>query len=439
MNIKHGGILIVFLLIGFFTSGQQSMEFNIYFSKCDTPRISRIFEVTPNEKVPFTGISAYVMREDVKVSLAYRVQTKEGWGEWQDFKYFTEGETEGRTTFEGPAIEKPFSGIQFKSEEVLDAGFVFRLYYPAAAKKKSPEAGTQEIEEANCSCPQPPIEYRNDWCAGNNCPKDTTPDYTQPTHIIVHHSAGSNTQTNWAAVVSYIWDLHVNTNGWDDIGYNWLIDPDGVIYEGRGDSVVGAHFSCMNSQTTGICLLGNFVNQYPSDSAIASLVEMMAWEGCSKNISPAQSSFHQSSQLWLPNISGHRHGNLSTAPNSCTVGTVCPGDSLFDLLQLIRDSAASYACLGDVSLEEMNKESEVFRLYPNPAGDQITIELNFAVPASSAVLRIFDATGKLVQRESLKVNGNENVTVGLGNVPNGLYLLQLSLDGQQAVQQFIKE
>lgn len=430
---------MAFMLAGFITSGQQSMEFNINFSKSDTPGISRKFEVTPNEEAPFTGISAYVMREDVKVSLSYRIRTKEGWGEWQAFKYFTEGETEGRTTFEGPAIEKLFSGIQFKSEEALDVGFVFRLYYPAAAKKKSPEAGTREVEDANCSCPQPPIEYRNDWCAGNSCPKDTTPDYTQPTHIIVHHSAGSNTQTNWAAVVSYIWDLHVNTNGWDDIGYNWLIDPDGVIYEGRGDSVIGAHFSCMNSQTTGICLLGNFVNQHPSDSAISSLVEMITWESCDKNIPPAQSSNHRSSQLLLPNISGHRHGNLSTAPNSCAVGTVCPGDSLFDLLQLVRDSAASYACLGDVSLEEISKENEVFRLYPNPAGDYITVELSFAVPPASAILRIFDATGKLVQRESLKVNGNERERVGIGNIPQGLYLLQLSLDGQQAVQQFIKE
>src|SRR5437016_1926200 len=72
--------------------------------------------------------------------------------------------------------------------------------------------------------------------------------------------AGGNAATDWAAVVRSIWVLHVQGNGWNDIGYNYLIDPNGVLYEGRGggDGVMGAHFSCVNSGTMGVALLGTF-------------------------------------------------------------------------------------------------------------------------------------------------------------------------------------
>src|SRR3712207_4826335 len=69
---------------------------------------------------------------------------------------------------------------------------------------------------------------------------DAPPRFRTATHLVVHHTAQSNTLTssepNWAARVRATWSFHTYSRGWGDIGYNWLIDPNGVIYAGRAGS-----------------------------------------------------------------------------------------------------------------------------------------------------------------------------------------------------------
>ncbi|WP_326828669.1 N-acetylmuramoyl-L-alanine amidase [Streptosporangium sp. NBC_01810] len=67
----------------------------------------------------------------------------------------------------------------------------------------------------------------------------------QRTEFFVHHTAGAKSQ-----LVRAIQDFHMDTNGWNDIGYNFLVDEDGTVYEGRGWTVVGAH--CPGHNQTGI-------------------------------------------------------------------------------------------------------------------------------------------------------------------------------------------
>ena len=87
----------------------------------------------------------------------------------------------------------------------------------------------------------------------------------------MHHTAGSNTSSDWAATVRSIWNYHVNTNGWSDIGYNFLLDKEGNVYEGRADDTMGAHFSGRNSGTSGISLMGHYNNITPTTVMIDSL------------------------------------------------------------------------------------------------------------------------------------------------------------------------
>jgi hypothetical protein len=160
------------------------------------------------------------------------------------------------------------------------------------------------------------------------------------THAIVHHTAGSNSVPDWDAEMRSIWYYHTATNGWSDIGYNYLIDPNGVIYEGRagGDGVLGAHFSCVNSNTVGVALLGTYITAPPTAAAQESLKRLLA-ELCSRfAIQPDGLSIHGASGANLNNISGHRDGN--TIPKSCTA-TECPGDALYALLPPIRTEIAS--------------------------------------------------------------------------------------------------
>lgn len=184
-------------------------------------------------------------------------------------------------------------------------------------------------ERSACPCPQPAYQGRLDWCPDGSCPPDPTPEFVpNPTHIIIHHSAGPNVASDWAAVVRSFWDYHVNVNGWDDIGYNWLVDPNGVLYEGRGDGRLGAHFCAQNGNTIGICVIGDFTDIEPTDEALAELEDYLAWDCCDKNISPLGSGFHSGSGLVLPFISGHRDGCM----------TSCPGDAFYPMLPAVRQA-----------------------------------------------------------------------------------------------------
>lgn len=183
-----------------------------------------------------------------------------------------------------------------------------------------------------CPCPQPSYQDRSDWCPDGSCPPNSSPDFTSVTHLIVHHSAGANTATDWAAVVRSIWDFHVITRGWSDIGYNWLVAPTGVVYEGRGDGILGAHFCGTNGGTMGVCMMGDFTNITPTANALDALKELLAWKACDANINPLGKAFHPSSNLTLDNISGHRDG----------CATACPGDSFYPMLGDVRDAVAGH-------------------------------------------------------------------------------------------------
>ena len=280
------------------------------------------------------------------------------------------------------------------------------------------------------ACPLP--IYCSRYCWGeNDCPADSTPTPTLPTHLIVHHSAGFNISSNYKDVVAYYWDFHVNTNGWDDIGYNWLVDPNGVIYEGRGSGVQGSHFSCMNSYTLGICMIGNFVSQAPTDTSIGSLLNILAYEASNYNIDPDGMSVHSTSQLNLFNISSHRDGNSSTAPIGCPKGTTCPGDSLYSMLPEIRQRLASKTCMQGVSLKEA--EIGVWEVYPNPAKEMVEIKGTEKIVEVS----IFDLSGKEKALEISYTNSGE-VLVDVIAFTEGMYFLKVKGENSESILKLMK-
>jgi len=200
------------------------------------------------------------------------------------------------------------------------------FFSPGNTEKRNKPSNEVAQRTVTCPCPQPNFEDRLDWCPTGDCPEDTTPTATTVTHLIVHHSAGTNASSDWAGVVRSIWDYHVNVNGWDDVGYNWLIDPNGVLYEGRGDNVRGAHFCGTNTATMGVCVLGDFTNISPTVDAKSKLKDLLAWKSCDIDADPLGSSLHTPSSMNLNHISGHQDG--------CS--TECPGDMFYPELAGIR-------------------------------------------------------------------------------------------------------
>ena len=263
------------------------------------------------------------------------------------------------------------SHIQLKSNQPVSTNFKLRLFFPGHSKKIN--TATIKEKKVNCDCAQPDICGRSCWCPSGNCPIDITPEQTIASHFIVHHSAGQTTSSDFAAVVRSYYDFHTGTNGWDDIGYNWLIDGNGVIYEGRGQGLQGAHFSCMNENTIGICVIGNYENTNPTSEAINALQSFIAWSSCEENIDILGIELHPSSNLNLNNISGHKDGNDSS--NSCNTSTVCPGNNLYNLLPTIRDEMAALPCINSNSSHvNILLENEKIDIFPNPNGGNFQVK-----------------------------------------------------------------
>jgi hypothetical protein len=223
--------------------------------------------------------------------------------------------------------------VQFRAtglEGPVEAEVFF--FSPVNAPEKDPAPVVPLADRNACPCPQPAYVNRAGWGGPPAQQPGCTPAYTNVTHLVVHHQAGA-ANPPYSATVQAIWQLHVNTNGWCDIGYNWLIAPDGTVFEGRagGNNVIGAHFSGNNSNTMGVCFLGNFQNDQPTAAALASLEKLLAWKCCDSNIEPTGTSLHAGSGLMLNHICGHRDGG----------STLCPGDNLYAKLPVIRPDTDS--------------------------------------------------------------------------------------------------
>ncbi|MCB9256090.1 MAG: N-acetylmuramoyl-L-alanine amidase [Chitinophagales bacterium] len=364
--------LLIFLLIGSYCFAQQGSNYSIELSDFDnfSEKKNIAFYSDHIEKLDDEAACFYVSREfavaelpskqpfialscsyDYKylegsIEIAYRTRTKKKWGSWENIKLDVHTNSIYYTKYgEQVFISNETKAVQFKlsadaSSKFELSKFNFRFFFPGDSKElESKKKLNKDNKSLNCSCPLPAMEYRLDWCPSGNCPSSSNPSSTTVSHLVVHHSAGSNSSPDWAATVRSIWDYHVNNRGWADIAYNYLIDPNGVIYEGRGNDVTGAHFSCMNTNTMGVCLLGDFTTATPSAAMITSLELLLGWKACDIDKDPRDTSYFSTGMADLINLCGHRDGN--TLGPSCTV-TECPGDQVYTILTTIRNDVYTY-------------------------------------------------------------------------------------------------
>jgi N-acetylmuramoyl-L-alanine amidase len=90
-------------------------------------------------------------------------------------------------------------------------------------------------------------------------------------YVFIHHTAGGECNTTSACMSSMrgIQNYHMDSNGWADIGYSFLMGGDGNLYEGRGFNVQGAHTSGYNSVGYGVSFIGDFTSKLPTSGAQA--------------------------------------------------------------------------------------------------------------------------------------------------------------------------
>lgn len=185
----------------------------------------------------------------------------------------------------------------------------------------------------------PLIFSRASWGADERIRRGR-PDYADAVRFaVVHHTAGSNsyTRARAASIVRGIQRYHVLANGWDDIGYNFLIDKYGQVFEGRyggvDRNVVGAHAQGFNQGSAGIALIGNYSGTFATPAARAALARLLAWRLDVAHVDPLSTFGWRSSgnprfpagrTITLRTISGHRDTGYTTCPGSQLYGEL-PG------------------------------------------------------------------------------------------------------------------
>ncbi|MET9268798.1 peptidoglycan recognition protein [Kribbella sp. NPDC003557] len=194
------------------------------------------------------------------------------------------------------------------------------------------DAGGVEAAAGKAPYPMPLMVSRKRWGAderlraynGASCVR---PKYTTTVlAAFVHHTADRNdyTRTQVPAMVRAMYAYHVKSRGWCDLGYNFLVDRFGRVFEGRYGGaqlpVLGAHTASYNANSFGVAVIGNFEQTAPPAAMLESTARVIAWKLDANYRSPLATVVLDGNRLHT--VSGHRD----------TKATACPGTQLYQQL-----------------------------------------------------------------------------------------------------------
>ena len=237
---------------------------------------------------------------------------------------------------------------------------------PGIARALEPIAG---------DVPKPRIISREEW--GAEEPKSGYSYHPYFDKLTLHHAAccSADDLEEGKDQVYWIQNFHQNGRGWKDIGYHFLVDRIGNIYQGRPETVIGAHVGGANTGNIGVCLLGCYhppednCSQEITPESRQSIVELFSW---------VSDTYGQNPTLLL----GHRDYFGSTA---------CPGDNIWIELPRYRAEISDFI----QSYFEMPLISMFQSPYPNPFSNQITMGFNLKRDMNFKI-NIFDLLGRRV-------------------------------------------
>ncbi len=308
-----------------------------------------------------------------------------------------------------------FEGVAL-GEDVRPAGALI-VPQPAAPQAPPPQAAPAAAPTPAVAAASPPgIVSRAEWGADESIRLPTGFGYAPLRKLVVHHTGSPNKPRNPRQVVRDLYHFHVKQKRFADMGYNFIVDHKGVIYEGRwarnygsgerhsgedgdGYGVIGAHAQGSNAGSCGICLIGDFTQAEPTYAAIGSLLQLLSWKAARHQIDPDGSDEYVGlfgDRRRFYNIVGHRG-----------VGdTQCPGRGLIQHMDWIR--AEVRRTVGNFSPQtlHMGKVSRYVGEAPldaagNPPTGAAAAPAPQAPPASSVAAklvayRILMADGRIV-------------------------------------------
>jgi hypothetical protein len=270
--------------------------------------------------------------------LEVRVRKADGWSSWVHIDGGDEGpdpgspEHRGRTTTAPVWVGDGAEAVEFEVEDTSLTDFRLHLVRSVPADAGFSPSSAQAA---------PGIIPRSDWGADETW-RTCGPSYARQLKFsVVHHTATANDYSpeEAAAIIRGIYAFHTQVNGWCDIGYNFLVDKYGRIYEGRfggiDRTVIGAHAAGFNTGSTGVAFIGDYRFAALSPEARSALHTLLAWKLSLHEVdadsyvdvtSGGSSKYPPDTVVTLNTISGHRDVSL----------TACPGDVVYGALPGLR-------------------------------------------------------------------------------------------------------
>jgi hypothetical protein len=269
------------------------------------------------------------------------------WSEWVEQEDGTPVYVGGADQAQVRAAFKPRGRLHFVNVSGTSGGFADRLLVSARRAINTAFISVASTPVAEALAPQPSVVTRAAWGAdlpSGGCPPRRPPEYGTVQAAVIHHTVNANDYTpeEAASIVLGICRFHVYGNGWNDIGYNALVDRYGTLYKGRAGGlkrpVVGAHTGGFNSQTTSIASIGEHTAEIPTPEAQRSIIQFLAWKMGVNRAYPVTSAV----QLTSAGGTGNRFpaGALATVPritgHAVLNKTACPGAQMVPLLGQIQ-------------------------------------------------------------------------------------------------------
>lgn len=297
-----------------------------------------LHEGTPFQLVALTW-------DDPRREIAVQVSVREQ-GTWSDWVVLHADEHgDGRGGTEPLTTGALADGVRLRPDgaTALPTGARLELVDPGESTEEAPSLRTARAAVAAA----PTIITRAQWGADEsiNTHRPSPARYLEM--AFVHHTATTNAYgpEDSAAQVRSIYLYHAQGRDWGDIGYNFVVDRFGQVFEGRSGGVevpeIGAHAgSGFNTGSVGVAALGTFDSDVPGVTT-ERIAQVIAWKFALHDIDPHATvarvsggagnvRWGENVPVWLPAISGHRHSSF----------TSCPGEALFARLPAVRDRVA---------------------------------------------------------------------------------------------------
>jgi hypothetical protein len=278
-----------------------------------------------------------------------------GWSDWREVEQAGDGpdansreyRAASRTYSDGQWLDAGTDEVQVRVDPpagagagrattaaVAASGLEAHMITPdltATPGTEGPRAGV-----ATAATVRPRIISRAAWGAKESI-RRAAPDYSDTVKAaFVHHTVQSNSYSpsESAALVRSDYLYHVRTRGWNDIGYNFLVDRYGRVFEGRYGgvtrAVLGAHAGGFNTNSTGVALLGTFTTARPTGPMLAALNRLLAWKLDLTHVDPrghtvlrsaggANTRYPAGRRVVVNTILGHRSTSYTTCPGDPTI------------------------------------------------------------------------------------------------------------------------